>query len=102
LFFEHGNIVLCTFVSPYRKDRDRVRNLFPEGRFTEIHVKCDPKTAQERDPKGLYQKAKDGEIDNLTGYNAPFEEPERDNSIVLNTEIMNTDRAVKLLYEYIK
>jgi bifunctional enzyme CysN/CysC len=75
LFFEHGSIVLCTFVSPYRRDRDAVRNLFPDGRFLEVHVKCDPDTARKRDPKGLYKKAEKGEIKGLTGYDAPYEEP---------------------------
>jgi len=96
LFFEHGNIVLCTFVSPIKKDRDRVRSLFPDGRFTEIHVKCDPKTAQERDPKGLYQKAKDGEIDNLTGYNAPFEEPSK-NALALDTSVMEVEESLQFI-----
>src|SRR5690625_6521038 len=52
LFYEHGNIVICAFVSPNRKDRERVRSLFPEGKFTEIFVKCDRETAINRDPKG--------------------------------------------------
>ncbi|MEX2605256.1 MAG: sulfate adenylyltransferase subunit CysN, partial [Gracilimonas sp.] len=73
LFFEHGNIVICTFVSPYQKDREEVKRLFPEGRFQEIHITCDPKTAQERDPKGLYAKAKKGEIKGLTGFDANHE-----------------------------
>jgi len=99
LFFEHGNIVICTFVSPYRKDRDRVRSLFPEGRFTEIHVKCDPKTAQQRDPKGLYQKAKDGEIENLTGYNAPFEEPDKNNKhmLIIDTDELSIEDSITIL-----
>jgi bifunctional enzyme CysN/CysC len=86
LFFEHGNIVLCTFVSPYRKDREAVRRLFPEGRFHEIFVTCKPETAQERDPKGLYKKAKKGEITNLTGFDGEYEE-----SNSLKTFIVETD-----------
>jgi bifunctional enzyme CysN/CysC len=76
LFFEQGNIVLCTFVSPYREDRGRVRSLIPEGRFFEVHVHADVETCAERDPKGLYARARTGEIRNLTGVNAPYEEPE--------------------------
>jgi len=102
LFFEHGNIVLCTFVSPIKRDRDRVRSLFTENQFTEIYVKCEPKTAQERDPKGLYQKAKDGEIDNLTGYNAPFEKPGQKHIITLNTDSMSVEESVHILYEHLK
>jgi bifunctional enzyme CysN/CysC len=99
LFFEHGNIVLCTFVSPIKKDRDRARSLFPDGRFTEIHVKCDPKTAQERDPKGLYQKAKDGEIENLTGYNADHEMIEHEDLITIDTDKLSVNEAVEMLLQ---
>ncbi|PKD44660.1 sulfate adenylyltransferase subunit CysN [Rhodohalobacter barkolensis] len=94
LFFEHGNIVLCTFVSPYKEDRDRVRSLFPDKRFMEVHVTCDPKTAQERDPKGLYQKAKDGEIKGLTGYDADHEAPES-SAVTLNTDEISVEEAVE-------
>ena len=95
LFFEHGNIVLCTFVSPYREDREKVRKLLPEGRFQEIHVTCDPKTAQERDPKGLYQKAKEGKIKGLTGYDASHEAPEdSSNALIINTDEIGVDQAV--------
>ncbi len=62
LFFEQGAIVLCTFVSPFREDRERVRALFPEGRFFEVHVDADLETLRQRDPKGLYAKAERGEI----------------------------------------
>ena len=75
LFFESGSIVLCTFVSPFAGDRERVRKLFPEGRFHEIHVDCDLETCRRRDPKGLYAKADAGVIRNFTGVTAPYEEP---------------------------
>jgi bifunctional enzyme CysN/CysC len=97
LFFEHGNIVLCTFVSPYKEDREIVKNLFPEGRFTEIFVTCDSETAQKRDPKGLYEKAKKGEIKNLTGYDASHEAPDEDSSIRIDTTDMSVDEAVEML-----
>ncbi len=100
LFFEHGNIVLCTFVSPYKVDRDRVRSLFPEERFVEVHVTCDPKTAQERDPKGLYEKAKKGEIEGLTGYDADHEEPES-SAITVNTDEVSVEEAVEIFGDYI-
>ncbi|MDR9409563.1 MAG: sulfate adenylyltransferase subunit CysN [Balneolaceae bacterium] len=101
LFFEHGNIVLCTFVSPYKKDRHIVKNLFPEGKFQEILVTCDSETAQERDPKGLYEKAKNGEITNLTGYDAPHEAPDEDSSICVDTTNMSVDEAVDYLIQNI-
>ncbi|MEX2600452.1 MAG: sulfate adenylyltransferase subunit CysN [Balneolaceae bacterium] len=93
LFFEHGNIVICTFVSPFREDRDRVRKLMPEGRFVEIEVTCDPETAQTRDPKGLYAKAKKGEIRGLTGYDATFEAPVQPD-LQLNTDELSPAEAV--------
>lgn len=97
LFFEHGNIVLCTFVSPYSNDRDFVKSLFPEETdFVEIHVTCDPKTAQERDPKGLYAKAEAGEISGLTGYDAEYQAPENA-EITINTDEVSVDEAVDML-----
>jgi bifunctional enzyme CysN/CysC len=75
LFFEQGAIVLCTFISPYREDRERIRALLPEGRFLEIFVDCDPAECARRDPKGLYRKANAGQIDNFTAVSAPYEPP---------------------------
>ncbi len=75
LFFEQGSIVLCSFVSPYRADRDRIRGLFPGQRFFEIYVECDVEVCRSRDPKGLYQKATSGQISNMTGVAAPYEPP---------------------------
>jgi len=96
LFFEHGNIVLCTFVSPYNADRDAIREKLLDGRFVEVHVTCDPKTAQERDPKGLYEKAKKGEIKGLTGFDGTYEEPE-DAEFVVNTDEMSVDEIVNMI-----
>lgn len=101
LFFEHGNIVLCTFVSPYKRDRQIVKNLFPDGRFQEIFVTCDSETAQERDPKGLYEKAKKGEIKNLTGYDASHESPDEDSALEIDTTNLTVDEAVALILEKI-
>lgn len=101
LFFEHGNIVLCTFVSPYKKDRQIVKSLFPADRFQEIFVTCDSETAQERDPKGLYEKAKKGEIKNLTGYDAPHEAPETNSAIIIDTTDMTVDEAIEMLQKKI-
>jgi len=97
LFFEHGNIVLCTFISPYTNDREFAKSLFPEDTdFVEVHVTCNPKTAQERDPKGLYAKAAAGEITGLTGYDAEYEAP-MDASITINTDTVSVDEAVEML-----
>lgn len=101
LFFEHGDIVLCTFVSPYRRDRELARSRFPEGRFIEIFVECDPKTAQERDPKGLYAKAQRGEITGLTGFDAEYEAPGSD-ALVINTDRNSPEECVEQILEKIR
>jgi len=94
LFVEAGTLTLCTFVSPYAKDRDRVRDLMPEGRFVEIHVDVDVETARQRDPKGLYAKADRGEIRELTGVSAPYEAP-TDAELTLDTRELSLDAAVE-------
>lgn len=98
LFYEHGNIVICTFVSPYNKDREGVKELFPEGAFKEVHITCSPETAQKRDPKGLYAKAKEGKITGLTGYDADHEAPE-DPVLTINTDELSVDEAVNRILE---
>ena len=92
LFFESGALTLCTFVSPYRDNRDAVRRLFPEERFFEIYVDVDVETAKARDPKGLYAKAEAGEIPNFTGVSAPYEAPEAP-ELTLKTDGMSVEEA---------
>ena len=93
LFFESGAVTLCTFVSPYRADRDRVRALVPEGRFFEVFVDVDVETARARDPKGVYAKAARGEIEGLTGVSAPYEAPEAP-EVTLPTKDLSVAEAV--------
>jgi bifunctional enzyme CysN/CysC len=76
LFFEQGSLVLAAFVSPYRKDRQRVRGLVPQGRFIEVFVSASAETLRARDPKGLYVKAGTGQITDFTGMTAPYETPD--------------------------
>lgn len=75
VLFDAGLIVLNAFIAPYRSDRAAVRSLFPEGRFSEIHIKAELAVCEARDPKGLYRKARAGEIADFTGISAPYEEP---------------------------
>jgi adenylylsulfate kinase len=82
LFVEAGVIVLAAFVSPYRSDRDRVRSMLPHGDFLEVYCKCGLDTCEQRDPKGLYARARRGEVKNFTGISAPYEEPLRPELIV--------------------
>lgn len=102
LAFEHGNIVLCTFISPYAADRAVARSLVPEGRFWEVYVKCDLSVCQQRDPKGLYARALQGEIPNFTGITAPYEEPQQP-EIVVETDLHTADAlSVKILQELMR
>ena len=96
LFFEQGCLVLCAFVSPYRADRDRVRRLFPEGRFLEVFVTASSETLRRRDSKGLYAQASAGQIPQFTGMSAPYEPPPSANLIV-DTETVSPAEATTLI-----
>ncbi len=98
LFFEHGNIVICTFISPFQSDRDFARSLLPDGRFFEIYVDCDIETARTRDPKGLYERAIKGEIKNFTGISSPYEKPAKP-ELILNSKNYKPEELVDILYE---
>lgn len=75
ILFDAGVVVLCAFVSPFREDRDRLRALFPPGRFLEVHLEAGPEVCRGRDPKGLYAAAAEGRLTGLTGVDAPWEPP---------------------------
>ncbi len=77
LFTDAGTLTLAAFVSPYRADRDRVRALLAPGDFIEVHVAADLATCERRDPKGLYKKARAGELADFTGIGAPYEAPQQ-------------------------
>jgi bifunctional enzyme CysN/CysC len=76
LFFRQGSVVLCTFVSPFRADREQARELLPEGRFVEVFVNTPLEECEKRDVKGLYARARKGEIAHMTGISSPYEAPE--------------------------
>jgi bifunctional enzyme CysN/CysC len=82
LFFEQGAVVICTFVSPYRRDRDRVRALFPEGSFLEVFIDCPIEECMRRDPKGLYRRAAAGAVKGMTGVSGDYEPPEAPELVV--------------------
>jgi adenylylsulfate kinase len=82
LFAQAGIITLTAFISPYRRDRDAVRAMLPPGDFVEIHVKAPLEVCESRDPKGLYKKARAGEIKGFTGIDDPYEEPLRPEIVV--------------------
>lgn len=76
LYTDAGILVMTAFISPYREDRDQVREIMGDGEFIEVFVKASLETCEGRDPKGLYKKARAGEIKGFTGIDAPYEEPE--------------------------
>jgi adenylylsulfate kinase len=86
LFVDAGAFVSTAFISPYREDRDMVRNLVPEGEFIEIYVQAPLEVCEQRDPKGLYKKARAGEIKHFTGIDDPYEEPENAELIIRTGE----------------
>jgi len=101
LFADAGLITTTAFISPYRKDRDFARQLLGDGRFIEIFVKASVETCEKRDPKGLYQKAKNGEIKEFTGVSAPYEEPLKP-EIVLDADTMTIEEEVEMVLDYLK
>lgn len=101
LFVDAGIIVLTAFISPYQADRQLVRKLVGEGEFIEIYVKCPLEECEKRDPKGLYQKARKGEIPEFTGITSPYEEPVEP-EIVIESDKTTIDEAVGEIIQYLK
>ena len=100
LFVDAGLIVLDAFIAPYREDRRQVRSLFKQGQFIEIFVKCSVSECEKRDPKGLYKKARKGEIQQFTGINAPYEEPEHP-EIIVETDKNTKEECVRKILTYL-
>jgi len=93
LMIEAGIIVMTAFISPFRANREMVRNLMPHGDFLEIYCKASLKTCELRDVKGLYKKARAGEIKNYTGIDSPYEPPETP-ELILDTDSMSIESSV--------
>ena len=96
LMHSFGAVVLAAFISPYRGDRDRVRNLHPAGAFLEVFVDAPVEECERRDPKGLYAKARAGEVTELTGVSAPYEAP-LNAELHLRTGVLDTQAATETL-----
>jgi len=93
LFLDAGIITLSAFISPFRADRQRARDLVDEGDFLEIHCHCPLAVCESRDPKGLYKKARAGLIKGYTGISSPYEEPENP-ELKIDTSTMSIDECV--------
>ena len=100
LFVDAGLVVLAAFVAPYEKDRNRIRNIVGVDTFIEVFVNTSLEECEARDVKGLYKKARKGEIKNMTGISAPYESPT--NADVMVTENNSVAEAVEMIYKKIQ
>lgn len=100
LFVEAGIVVLSAFVSPLEKDREMVRSIVGEQNFVEVFINTSLEECERRDVKGLYKKARAGEIKDFTGINAPYEEP-NDPDLIIKTEQCIVEEAAKTVIEYL-
>jgi adenylylsulfate kinase len=101
LFVDAGIFILASFISPYANDREMVRSLFDDDEFIEVYVKCDLAICEKRDPKGLYKKARNGEIQGFTGIEDPYEEP-LNPEIIVETDTMTLEECVEKIIQYLK
>jgi bifunctional enzyme CysN/CysC len=100
LFADSGTICISAFISPYRADRDRARIAAQSG-FHEIYIKADLQTCEQRDPKGLYRKARSGEIAEFTGITAPYEPP-AEPDLIVDTDSAPVDDCVQQIVRYVE
>ncbi|MBV7269158.1 adenylyl-sulfate kinase [Winogradskyella luteola] len=100
LMVDAGLVVLAAFVSPYKKDRENIRTIVKDVNFVEIYINTSIEECERRDVKGLYKKARAGEIKNMTGISAPYEAPDNPN-IEIKTENESIEDAVKRIVDYI-
>ena len=100
LMMDAGMICLTAFISPYRADRQAARDIAPAGKFIEVWCKCALDECERRDPKGLYKKARAGEIPEFTGISAPYEEPEHA-QIVLETDKHTVEECARQVIDHL-
>ncbi|QDO93222.1 adenylyl-sulfate kinase [Formosa sediminum] len=100
LMIDAGVVTLAAFVSPYKKDRLNIKNIVKEDNFIEIYINTSVEECERRDVKGLYKKARAGEIKNMTGISAPYEAPENPD-IEIKTEEVSVEDAANKIVEYI-
>jgi len=100
LFIDAGVMVLATFISPFIDDRKFVRNIVNETEFIEIYIKCPLNLCENRDVKGLYKKARAGEIKHFTGIDSPYEAP-NSAEITIDTSVLSIDKSVDVIIDYL-
>ena len=100
LFLDSGIITLTAFISPFKSDRQLVRELFEKGQFLEVFIDSSLEVCESRDPKGMYAKARSGEIKNFTGISSPYEAPENPEIHIVNNAI-TLDKASDQIVTYL-
>ncbi|OUS01640.1 adenylyl-sulfate kinase [Flavobacteriales bacterium 33_180_T64] len=100
LMVDAGLVVLAAFVSPYKKDRENIRTIVKDVNFVEVYINTSVEECERRDVKGLYKKARAGEIKNMTGISAPYEAPEQPD-IEVKTENESIEDSVKRIIDFI-
>lgn len=101
LFTDAGIITITAFISPYREDRDAVRKLLNNGEFIEVYVKCPLDVCEERDTKGLYKKARAGEVKDFTGISAPYEEP-LNPELTIDSSKLTVEESTRTVLNYLE
>lgn len=101
LFVDSGIIVSSAFISPFREDRALVRSMFEDQEFIEIFLNCPIHVCENRDPKGLYKKARKGEIPDFTGITSPYEIPDHP-EIIIETDQTTIEQSIQLIFAYLK
>ncbi len=101
LMMESGVIAMTAFISPFKKDRNLVRRLLPQGDFIEIYCKASLETCESRDVKGLYKRARAGEIKNYTGIDSPYEAPDNP-ELIIDTESELLEKSVAKVIDFLK
>lgn len=101
LFIDAGVVTLAAFISPLQKDRENIKQIVGEDNFIEIYLKASVEACEKRDVKGLYQKARYGEIKNFTGISAPYEEP-KNPDVVVNSEKETIAESIQIIMDQIK
>ena len=100
LFTDANIITIAAFISPYRADRDAVRKLLKDGKFIEVYVKCSVEVCEERDTKGLYKKARAGEVKDFTGISAPYEEPHNP-ELTIDSSNLSVEESTRTIFNYL-
>ena len=101
LMLEAGIIVMTAFISPFREDRSEVRKLMPEGDFIEIYCKASLEVCEGRDVKGLYKRARAGEIKNYTGIDSPYEIP-KNPELIIDTDKESLEESVSKIFSFLE